>query len=720
MKRTPFNEMAWLQFDWQRPFETEAVTDLLTHLASHTPQVPIIFEIRGGSGGISYYLGVDRRFTRIVTDAMKAHGDIRFTPALPNVRIPVNIAKQIKITKPLISLNTGINEAVVRAGLAAMMQPRNGEQAVIQIVLIKPYHPSSVPDTLQDPHASWMQIAFGNVEPATAEAKKAVKEKIGTHGFYALVRIAAAGSRETASGYILSLLSALRPLRSAGVNIISTAEHPDKLNYAHIPWHFPYRLSVKELANFMMLPAGGTELPGVAGLHPKQLMPPYWYRNPAPNADRSFAISLDGRTKLSISEKDSREHIHIIGPTGAGKSTVFFNLIRAELRAGNSLMLIDPKGDLADAVISMFPPGRDDDLVIINPADASPCGFNPLAFKGYKNHGLIADAIYAVFAEIFKDNFGIRTQDVLTAALYTLARAEGSSLLWLPTLLTDKEFRKKITEGINDPIGLSQYWSDFEKLKDSEQRQEIAPVLNKVRQFLLRPGLRNILGQSNPRFDLMDLFTKPRVVLVPLNKGILGAESSRLLGALLVSLTWTLALSRAAVPENKRRHVSIFIDELQDYLALPTDLSDALAQARGLGVSLVLAHQFRTQLPKEILAGVDANARNKIVFTLEAEDAKKFAEMAPELDTEDFMKIPRYNIYTSFNQNGRNTGWISGKTLPPPRPTRNPAELKKKVAARYGKPGAEVEREYLDMLAECQADNTAASDAGPVGRRPKS
>lgn len=107
-----------------------------------------------------------------------------------------------------------------------------------------------------------------------------------------------------------------------------------------------------------------------------------------------------------------------------------------------------------------------------------------------------------------------------------------------------------------------------------------------------RPGLRSVLGQSNPKFQLTDLLYKRKIVLVPLNKGTVGAESARLLGSLIVGLTWTLALSRASIPPEKRHVISMYIDELQDYLALPTDLSDALAQARGLGVGITMAHQY--------------------------------------------------------------------------------------------------------------------------------
>ena len=76
-----------------------------------------------------------------------------------------------------------------------------------------------------------------------------------------------------------------------------------------------------------------------------------------------------------------------------------------------------------------------------------------------------------------------------------------------------------------------------------------------------------------------------------------------------------------------------------------------------------MAHQYRAQLPYEIRAGIDANARNKIIFGLNASDAREIATMAPGLEALDFMLLPRYQIYTNFMSGGRQTGWIQGKTI---------------------------------------------------------
>ena len=695
----PIEGLVWRELVWARPYKIETVWETLSHLAALSPRGAVIWEVHSRNGKVRYLLGAAKRYIRNIEEVIKAHGDIQFHEVGAEKRIAVTAARQLKISRPILSLKTDITQAVIRAGLAALTEDKSGTEIVIQVVLGRAYAPSPVPANLADPNATWLQILLGDVQKATAESRKTVKEKSEQHTFQATIRIGTTG--ENTSLRIRSIISAFKVLEAAGVRIREEDSKPSDLNTAHVPWHFPLQLSVKELANFLLLPAGEEELPGTPGLHPKLTLPPNWYRNPTnQKTDRSFAVSMEAINpkRLSISPRDSLEHCHLIGPTGSGKSTAMLHLILSDINAGRSVLVLDPKTDLVNDVLMRIPEGRIDDVVIIDSSDSCPCGFNPLAFKDYGSPSLIADAILSVLKEIFSDCWGIYTQDVLTAALLTLVGVEDATLLWLLPLLTDENFRRKITSKVKDRMALRPFWEQFEALRDTEKKQQISPVLNKLRQLTLRPGLRNVLGQAKPKFSLMDLFYKRKVVLVPLNKGLTGGESARLLGSLIVGLTWTLALSRAGIPAEKRHIVEIYIDELQDYLSLPTDLSDALAQARGLGVGLTLAHQYRDQLPINIRSGIDANARNKIVFGLSSKDAKEMAAMAPELTAEDFMTLPRYQIYTSFQSNGRNTGWIQGKTLPPPPALRNAADLKANCQAIYGIPAEQIEEEYLNIF----------------------
>jgi len=726
MLERKFDELTWREITWQRPFTVEAVQEMLVHLAGLNTRGAIVWEVRGNCERIRYLLGTEQCYGSKIRQAMLPHGKIQFH-ASTEERTPTTSAALLKIGKPTLALQSDCALSVARAALAAISQAKPSEELVLQIVLGPAYTPSPMPHNLHDPHASWINAVWGNTPPASPEGRAAVKDKIALHGFGCVVRLGTAATTPAAvNARINGLLSALRVMESAGVRFTTSSIDPVKINDPHIPWHFPLRLSVKELANFLLLPIGEEDLPGAPGLHPKLCLPPEWYRS---TGERTFALGMDGKTKLGIAPRDSLEHTIILGPTGSGKSTTMLNLILADISAGRSVLVIDPKADLVNDIVARIPEERDGDVVILDPSDPCPVGFNPLAYKA--NPTLVTDAVLSVFKEVFSENWGIRSQDVMSAALLTLAQCEGASLLWLPALLTDAAFRRKVTAQISDRIGLEPFWTAFESMKETERRMEIAPVLNKIRQFLLRPGLRNVLGQAEPKFRLEDLFNKRRIVLVPLNKGVIGSESARLLGSLIVGQTWTLALSRASLPPEQRHLVSVYIDELQDYLSLPTDLSDALAQARGLGVGLTMAHQYREQLPPDIRAGVDANARNKIVFGLNASDAKSMAAMAPELEPVDFMSLPRYQIYTSFMSGGQSTGWIQGRTLPAPVATRQAVELRAKSMAAYGKPTEEIEAEYLAQLGYnttiTGAEQVAGQDmatqssviAAPVGRRKK-
>ena len=407
----------------------------------------------------------------------------------------------------------------------------------------------------------------------------------------------------------------------------------------------------------------------------------------------------------------------LLGPTGAGKSTAMLHLTLSDIRAGRSVLVIDPKADLVTEILERIPEERKGDVVVLDPSDASPVGFNPLSLPG--DPSLITDSIIAVFQEIFKDNWGIRSADILSGALLTLAQIKGSNLLWLPQLLTDEAFRREITARVHDTIALQPFWKHFEAMRDTERRNEIAPVLNKLRQITYRPGLRSVLGQSEPKFTLADLFYRRRIVLVPLNRGLIGAESARLLGSLIVGLTWSLALSRANLAPEKRHMVSVYIDELQDYLALPTSFSDALAQARGLGVAYTVAHQYRGQLTADIKAGIDANCRSRIAFGMNSDDARDMAAQAPALEALDFMTLPRYEIYTCFQSGGKSTGWISGRTLPPPEPIRMAAELKAESMKRYGVPAEQTEAELIRRMTRVEAEPDPIVTDAPIGRRKK-
>ena len=153
-------------------------------------------------------------------------------------------------------------------------------------------------------------------------------------------------------------------------------------------------------------------------------------------------------------------------------------------------------------------------------------------------------------------------------------------------------------------------------------------------------AIRSVIGQPKG-LDLKQLLEGNKIFLVPLPKGVIGQETTALLGSLLVSSLWQATLERAAIPPEQRRAVFLTLDEVQEFLRLPGDIGDVLTQARGLAVSMTLAHQHLGQLPKELKAAVMANTRSKLFFQLTHQDAKEVAPLLSDwLGVEDLENLP--------------------------------------------------------------------------------
>jgi TraM recognition site of TraD and TraG len=209
----------------------------------------------------------------------------------------------------------------------------------------------------------------------------------------------------------------------------------------------------------------------------------------------------------------------------------------------------------------------------------------------------------------------------MRAACLTLAQIPGATLAEVPMLLTDIEWRQSIRERLGEWGGLSAFWRWYERLPEQQRAQHIAPLLNKLRAFLLRGPVRAIVGQAKPKRNVESLIDDGGLLLVRVPKGTLGEDTSRLLGAFVVARVWQRCMQRASLAEEERPDAALYVDETHNYLALPRSFEDLLAEARGYRLSLVLAHQHMGQLTKDVRDALAANARTKVVFTCSPEDA---------------------------------------------------------------------------------------------------
>jgi hypothetical protein len=552
---------------------------------------------------------------------------------------------------------------------------------------------------------------LGHGGTVDGEKRAALRSKVSDHGFAAAIRIGVkAASAERRRELLLSLHSALRLSEAPGVQLRLGHDTGRKLDQTITPWRWPLRLNASEVLALTAWPVGEEPLPGQPARHPR-LLPP---TDGMTGSERVVAIATaPGVTaSLALPASAALHHLHLLGPTGTGKSTLLINLICQDMQAGRAVVVVDPQGDLVHDVLVRVGDERQDDIIVLDPADVSaPVGLNPLLTRG-RNPEVVADGLLAVFKGLYGDALGPRSQDILHACLLTLTRRKDASLVMLPLLLTNARFRRSLTADIRDPIALGPFWDWYEHLSEGERQSAVAPIQNKLRQWLLRPSLRNVLGQSQPRLSISEVFARRKVLLVSLAQGQLGPEGAALLGGLAVAELWQATTERAVIPASQRHPVMVYLDEFSAFLHLPTDLADALARSRGMGVSYTLAHQFLAQLSPAMRSAVLANTRSRVCFQLAPDDATVIARSHPELTAEDFTSLGRYEVYASLFARGQVTPFASGRTAAAPKITGRAAERRARSRARYGLPRETIERDFASLLDPAPG----AGDADVPGR----
>lgn len=717
----------WRQLHWPRPFDPSTALGFLETLAADESRGPVVFEARAEGGTIRHLMGGHRTTVSAVSSTLK-----RLLPGvavtdLDADRVPVERAGRVRIRQRNLGLSLDTSGAALRALYAALSGAvGKGDVLVLQVILGASVPPAALPASTPDPNLSLFDLITKGSRPAPLEIRADLRDKLSQYRFRATIRIGVSAASPVRRRLLVhAVLAALRQLQTGSTRIDLVSDRPELVDEAVIPAKKPLRLTAAEALCLVGWPTGETALPGMPPIYPRLIAPPTRY---TPSKERVFATtSAPGPSlPIGISMKDAVRHTHVMGPNGVGKSTVLLNLIAADIAAGRSVVVIDAKRDLAMDVLTVIPEHRAGDVVVLDPITPDPVGLNPFAGAG-EQAPLVADRLLAVFRSLFPSAFGPRTSDAVHASLLTLAGKEGSTLADLPRLLTDDPYRRGFTKDITDP-SLIEFWAHYDAATVGARSAMIGPVLTRLRQFLLRPSIRAVLDQAAPRFDLRDLFTTHRILVVPLNRGLLGPVAAELVGSLLVSQLWQLTLARADVAKEQRRPVSIYLDEAQMFVKHESDLGEALEQSRSMNVAWHLAHQHRAQMPASLLAGIAANARNKIQFQADPVDAAAVTRRSA-LTPEDVMKLPPFHVYVDLMADGVQSGWFSAATLAPPPAISNPDAVLAESRARYGAitptgkqatSAANGEGDADRVMPERQqGDEGDAGSDEPIGRRRK-
>ncbi|MDP6561830.1 MAG: type IV secretion system DNA-binding domain-containing protein, partial [Candidatus Peribacteraceae bacterium] len=487
--------------------------------------------------------------------------------------------------------------------------------------------------------------------------------------------IAPAGQLEEAKDKLQEIAGSFRQFALPQCNAFVVGKAKISSLVSHSMQTKPYILSVEEIATMWHMPTILVQTPNIDWVVSKKLEPP----NNLPLADKEKDLTVLGeavfrgqRHTFGIRPDDRRRHIYTIGKTGMGKSTLLENMVYSDIHSGKGIAVIDPHGDLIDAILKFIPKERSNDVILFDPSDTEyPLSFNVLDCADKDQRVLVASGLMSVFTKLWPDAFSGRMEHILRNTLLALLEAEGQSMLGIMRIFADDAYREKIVEKVSDPMVKSFWVDEYAGWSDKYRTEAVAAIQNKIGQLLSTPLIRNIVGQVKSRLDVRHAMDTGKIILVNLSKGKLGEDTSAFIGSMLVTKFQIDAMSRADIPEEERRDFYLYVDEFQNFAT--ESFATILSEARKYRLNLTMANQYVAQLligdnNTKLRDAVFGNVGTLISFQVGSDDAEVLSLQFEEtVMPKDILSLPKYHAYSRLMVDGMTNLPFSVSTLPPPK-----------------------------------------------------
>lgn len=392
------------------------------------------------------------------------------------------------------------------------------------------------------------------------------------------------------------------------------------------------------------------------------------------NEEEKRQINFFARTEFKnktvtfgVKKDDRRRHMYIIGKTGTGKSTMIANMAINDMKNGEGVAVIDPHGDLCDILLDYVPSHRINDVAYLDPADSSfPFRLNPLEVTNATYRELVASGIVSIFYKLYSYSWGPRLEYILRNTILSLLYVPDATLLQVPEILTNDNYRSRVVEKLDDPVIRNFWLNEFNKMTPQLRAEAVMPILNKVGQFLSSQTIRNIIGSPKSTVNLETMMNEGKIVLVNLSQGKLGEDSSALLGAMIITKMQLAAMNRVYLEEKERRDFYLYVDEFQNFAT--SSFIKILSEARKYRLDLTLANQYVGQIDEEVQKAIFGNAGSLVSFGIGASDARVLAkEFGLKYKEEELVALGNYQTVLKLAIDNHTSTPFSATTLPLPR-----------------------------------------------------
>lgn len=336
--------------------------------------------------------------------------------------------------------------------------------------------------------------------------------------------------------------------------------------------------------------------------------------------------STEGVVRLPLASR--LRGTYLIGKNGTGKTTLLAHMIAQDILDDRGVCVLDPHGNLIDDVLAQVPGERCDDVILLDlRASETPFGLNLFQCTDPSDPIIAAETtgqVVQVFKKIWGDlSWGPLLEDLLANIAHTMIENAGYTMAEVPQLLTDDAFRRELVGNVQNSV-VRDFWAyEYDPMTDREQRENRRSTLNKVRDFLRNPLVRNIVGQSETTVDFDEVIGENKILLIKLDSRL--EQATSLIGSMLVQQLLNSALGRK---ERDNRHpFMLYADEYHRF-STPA-FATLIEEARKYGIATTIAHQRRSQLTPGEQRAAPLSSVNLIVFAVTGEDAK---ELAGEFD----------------------------------------------------------------------------------------
>ncbi|MFZ2154081.1 MAG: type IV secretion system DNA-binding domain-containing protein [Candidatus Moraniibacteriota bacterium] len=543
--------------------------------------------------------------------------------------------------------------------------------------------------------------------PEEQDLIKSIEQKSNKAGFKVNIRLlASANSQERADEILAQMENSFSQFENHGVNYFKVKK---RLRNRDIAFDYIFRnfnednaviLNTEEIASIFHFPISTTQTPKIKWLKAGAAPPPV--NIPREGILLGFNDYRGEKTEIRITDSDRRRHLYTIGQTGVGKSNFLQEMAKQDIRNGKGICFIDPHGDAIEDILTAVPKERAEDVVIFNPADSErPMGLNMLEYQRPEEKSFVINEMIGIFDKLYdlKQTGGpMFEQYARNAMLLVMEHPEsGSTLMEIPKVLADEEFRRMKLSHCNNPVVRDFWIKEAEKAGGEAALANMVPyITSKLTTFISNDLMRPIIAQQKSALNFRSIMDDGKILLINLSKGRIGEINSHLLGMVIVGKILMAALSRVDMPEEERKDFYLYIDEFQN---VTTDsISQILSEARKYKLNLIIAHQFIGQLSDEISKAVFGNVGSICSFRVGPEDAEFLEkQFEPIFAASDLINVNNYSGFAKILINNETTKPFNITAYPPSIGNKEiPGYLKEMSRLKYGRDVAIVNREIME------------------------